>query len=262
MPRYQLTTLNPKAKGKRIQGIAPSLIAEAQYRRAMFGMLKQMRLYLRETYLPAVRTIHSRYTRDAEVDDLAKANTEMTAYFASLVNATVAQIRTVLNLAGRQHTAAWTRAVRKAIGVDIAALVHHSDLTESIQRSAASAAELIKDISSTSARRIAQLALDYASGGKSVKAFVDDVQRVLKVSRNRAKVIARDQIAKANSSFSRIRQVEAGVTSYVWRTSQDERVRPTHRSNNGKKIRWDQPPVTTGHPGHDIMCRCTAEAVI
>lgn len=44
---------------------------------------------------------------------------------------------------------------------------------------------------------------------------------------------------------------------YVWRTEQDEKVRLTHRANDGHLFRWDDPPVT-GHPGDDYNCRCTA----
>jgi SPP1 gp7 family putative phage head morphogenesis protein len=46
--------------------------------------------------------------------------------------------------------------------------------------------------------------------------------------------------------------------SYVWRTREDEKVRPSHAANDGVIFAWDAPP-TTGHPGEDFGCRCTAE---
>lgn len=40
-------------------------------------------------------------------------------------------------------------------------------------------------------------------------------------------------------------------------TSQDERVRHTHRARNGKLFAWNDPP-SDGHPDIPIRCRCVA----
>lgn len=51
---------------------------------------------------------------------------------------------------------------------------------------------------------------------------------------------------------------QAGITDrYVWRTRRDERVRPSHRMNDGRIFSWSDPPAT-GHPGDDYNCRCEA----
>lgn len=71
--------------------------------------------------------------------------------------------------------------------------------------------------------------------------------------------LARDQTSKATGQFNHIRQVKLGVKKYIWIDSGDNRVRDTHRENNDRSFWWDQPPAT-GHPGEDILCRCTAEA--
>lgn len=47
-------------------------------------------------------------------------------------------------------------------------------------------------------------------------------------------------------------------TYYVWRTREDEKVRPSHAANDGKIFAWDNPPLT-GNPGDDFGCRCAAE---
>jgi SPP1 gp7 family putative phage head morphogenesis protein len=74
----------------------------------------------------------------------------------------------------------------------------------------------------------------------------------------RARVIARDQIGKFNGSLDRLKQTDAGIDGYVWRTSQDERVRPRHRALDGQRFAWAQPP-TEGHPGQPVQCRCQPE---
>jgi len=60
--------------------------------------------------------------------------------------------------------------------------------------------------------------------------------------------------SKLNSSLNQQRSQNLGVEEYVWRTAGDERVRDSHKSENGKTFGWDDPPKDTGHPGQDIQC--------
>lgn len=48
------------------------------------------------------------------------------------------------------------------------------------------------------------------------------------------------------------------TTHYIWRTSDDDKVRPSHAANEGKLFPWKNPPAT-GHPGEHYSCRCRAE---
>lgn len=82
------------------------------------------------------------------------------------------------------------------------------------------------------------------------------------VAESRAKLIARDQVNKFNGDMMKLRQVDAGVSRYTWRTSNDDRVRDTHEANADEVFFWDDPPAETGHPGEDIQCRCYAEPVL
>ncbi len=81
------------------------------------------------------------------------------------------------------------------------------------------------------------------------------------VSESRAELIARDQTTKLNGAINQVRQENAGVTSYVWSTSGDERVRPEHAALEGRAFSWNDPP-SIGHPGEDIQCRCVAIPVL
>ena len=59
------------------------------------------------------------------------------------------------------------------------------------------------------------------------------------------------------------------TTHYVWRIAPKDlgRTRPDHLRLNGRKFRWDDPPIVNartgerGHPGMDAHCRCYAEPV-
>jgi len=93
---------------------------------------------------------------------------------------------------------------------------------------------------------------------KSFDDIVKDIRVSYKKTQRRAELIARDQIGKLDSQLTMLRQVEAGVKSYVWNTKRDKRVRPDHRSRQGKVFKWSKPPFD-GHPGQPVLCRCWAE---
>jgi SPP1 gp7 family putative phage head morphogenesis protein len=94
----------------------------------------------------------------------------------------------------------------------------------------------------------------------------------LGITQRHARLIARDQIGKLNGQVTQTTQRLAGVTEYVWVTSDDERVRgtpggrypkakPSHFALDGETFRWDQPPMSgpgtqRRNPGEPIQCRC------
>jgi SPP1 gp7 family putative phage head morphogenesis protein len=94
------------------------------------------------------------------------------------------------------------------------------------------------------------------------------------ITKARAEFIARDQIGKLNGEITQRRMESVGLTMYIWETSGDERVRPSHTLMDEKLCRWDDPTVCSEdegktwidrpsgavqlHPGFDWQCRCTA----
>lgn len=88
------------------------------------------------------------------------------------------------------------------------------------------------------------------------------------ISRRKAELWARDQTLKLAGQIQQSRQVGAGITQYVWRTSEDERVREDHMDLDGTIQSWKEPPVVDtrterrAHPGGDFQCRCTAEPIL
>lgn len=81
------------------------------------------------------------------------------------------------------------------------------------------------------------------------------------VSKSRAQLIARDQLGKLTGQLVQVRNLELGIDSYQWMTSDDERVRRSHERLEGRIFRWDEAPPF-GHPGQDFRCRCTSRAVL
>jgi len=117
---------------------------------------------------------------------------------------------------------------------------------------------LIKTIPSQFFGSIQGIVSDGARSGKNMQDITADLQKRTGVAKSRAKFIARDQVSKFNGDLNQLRQKNVGINSYIWSTSLDERVRPSHAAKEGKKFSWDNPPNDTGHPGEDYNCRCVA----
>lgn len=117
---------------------------------------------------------------------------------------------------------------------------------------------LIKTIPNQFFSSIQGIVSDGARSGKNMQDITADLQKRTGVAKSRAKFIARDQVSKFNGDLNQLRQKNVGINSYIWSTSLDERVRPSHAAKEGKKFSWDNPPNDTGHPGEDYNCRCVA----
>jgi SPP1 gp7 family putative phage head morphogenesis protein len=93
-------------------------------------------------------------------------------------------------------------------------------------------------------------------------------ERLPEMTRAKAKLIARTEVAKAQTAFMQARAEQFGFRWYVWRTSEDQRVRPSHRIMDGVLCAWDDAPSPEAlfgmkshgmySPGGIENCRCDA----
>lgn len=97
--------------------------------------------------------------------------------------------------------------------------------------------------------------------------LAEQIQDKLGVGAKRARLIARDQTLKYNSSVHTAQAKSAGVTKFRWSTSHDGDVRPMHKALEGKIFSYEDPPVTNeagdhNLPGEDYQCRCAAIPIL
>lgn len=95
--------------------------------------------------------------------------------------------------------------------------------------------------------------------GSSVKQVQDEIKSRYPVTTARAKLIAQDQIIKANADLTQYRLQSVGVKQFEWDTVGDSRVRPAHVELDGRIFSWDKPHPTEGLPGSRPRCRCRAK---
>jgi SPP1 gp7 family putative phage head morphogenesis protein len=88
------------------------------------------------------------------------------------------------------------------------------------------------------------------------------------VSKSRATLIARTEVARCGSILTQARCAHVGCEAYIWRTVEDDDVRHDHAILNGKVIYWNAPPIadlrsgTRAHAGQIWNCRCYPEPII
>lgn len=150
------------------------------------------------------------------------------------------------------------RQTRAALGVDVFSQDRAlKPLTEAFVDANVG---LIKDIGDTLANDIELTTMRAIQDGMLHGDLADELEAKFGFAEDRADLIARDQIGKAYGQINAARQRELGVSSFVWRTVNDERVRSEHEAREGETYTYDDPP--DGElPGEPINCRCYAEPV-
>lgn len=181
----------------------------------------------------------------------------------AIAQAMVARIAVAgLHLAGlsrRIDTAnreAFRRQVREAWGVDVTR--GEPWLAADLSAWEAQNLALIKSLPAQAVDQLRGEMQRAFREGASLTRLRKTVQERTGASRSRAELIALDQVSKLNAQLSERRQRGVGLDSYVWRTVQDERVRPTHRARDGKTYRWADGGIK---PGEEIRCRCSASPI-
>lgn len=217
--------------------------------------------WARANVVPVAIVERTAYHRD-DVGQNARSIIEAMRIEAAKIEAQ-ASMRTSAAIGGEasRHTKRWTATVASQAQIDLSALLRDDDLVDFLSVRSEQANALIRNLSADVMQRIERETLGAIFEGRSNADIAKSLQGIDDMSRRRATLIARDQASKLNGAMNEFRQRQAGITLYKWRTILDGRERPTHNANNGKLFQWDKPPKT-GHPGHEINCRCRALAYI
>ncbi len=112
-----------------------------------------------------------------------------------------------------------------------------------------------------------------AKGRRAEELAQEIKKRFPEKSNANAKCIARTEVSKAQSALTRARAETLNIQWYIWRTSQDERVRNAHKHMEGVLINWKDPPSPEQlskskyqygkyHAGEIFNCRCYAEPIV
>lgn len=146
-----------------------------------------------------------------------------------------------------------------AVGIDI--FRESPELAETLSAFTRINTRLIQSIPRDELQRVETILIDSVRQGRRHESVAEDIRREFGIAKNRAKLIARDQMGKIAADLSRSRMVANGVTKGVWRTLGDERVRDTHEVRDGQPFDLSR-GIQGERPGEPIQCRCYTEPFV
>jgi len=150
----------------------------------------------------------------------------------------------------------FTRQVTAALSVPLSAI--ETPVVEKLGAFTKENVALIKSVHERYFDRIQADVLEAFSKGTHPSDLAEMFEERDGMAERDARRIARDQIGKLNGQLNEERQQAIGITSYIWRTANDSRVRDEHAEREGKEYAWSDPPED-GNPGEPVCCRCFAE---
>lgn len=161
---------------------------------------------------------------------------------------------------GRRNERAW-RSMSEEIGKALVVELTQAPTGRIFDDLMREQVKLIRSIPLDMAQRVHELTIAGMTEGRRASSVAAEIMRTGEVARSKAMLIARTETSRTASNFVQARATYAGSEGYIWRTSEDGDVRPTHRAQNGKYIRWTNPPKTDKglapyHAGCGPNCRC------
>lgn len=256
--------------------------AEREYRRITNGYVKLLNETIKK-HLPKMLEAYKKERHgDSRFDDmrdldndvrqeLQKASEELEQKIAAYgLDKFIAKIA---NMTKNKSINEWKRIVKQTLGIDLFDDYYKGEFYEqALKQWIDENVMKIQSIPNEALGSMREIILNGFSRGQTITEITKAIQAEYKVSKNKAKSLARDQLATLNSQITKLQQKDAGCTHYKWSDSRDSRVRDCHHELNGKIFSWDDPPemwyetkkrgrVYTGrrcHPGEDYLCRCIA----
>jgi len=255
----------PVRRGRKLRPVRPSRANELWYKAELLKIVRHMRQLTRDIVFPEVKAHVKPMTDGSKTAHDALPRRSFESAFSQLAQ----RMGGIANTAQRLATLAVQRnmdavderlssSVRSTVGIDISPFLTPSNpILAAIGAATRDNVDLIKDIPAKYLSQIRETVKANLVEGVRWEDIAAKLEERGMVAESRAKLIARDQTSKMNSAFNQARQTSLGIDKYQWQTSGDERVREDHAQNDGKVFSWNDPPAT-GHPGHDVNCRCVA----
>ena len=137
-------------------------------------------------------------------------------------------------------------------------------------------AELIKTLPLDIAGHVTEYVARESLAGRRAEDIAGDIVKMFPAnSRAKARLIARTEVSKVGAALTQVRAEDMGINAYIWRTSEDERVREGHKKMDDVIVFWNEPPrpetlmkklpktiPAPYHAGNIWNCRCYAEPII
>jgi SPP1 gp7 family putative phage head morphogenesis protein len=241
--------------------------AERKYKVLLRKLARALRRKIKDDLVPRipelVEIVKSRTPNDRKdqfLDLLDRIIESIREQMQPIEEETIRQMEEIGQQINNFNNSQFQKINRSVFGIDI--FVDQPFLRDQLAIFSRQNAQLIDNITEQELLNVSGVVERGLVEGRTFSDIAQELTKRVGITQRRATFIARDQTQRLNANLTRLRQESIGVEEYVWVTAGDERVRPTHRANNGKTFRWDSPPPVTGHPGNDPNCRCISRPVL
>lgn len=261
-PLIQQQSKSKRGRKAKAKPIRPSRKLELDYTRALLAIVDDMHTEVVKALMPLIEQPSigdgKRIVNDGLFSDFKSAFSKTVDTIKAKVSGIAETLaKTVVSKQGQQSDSQLSDMILRQTGIDFSGLMSDEALGDAFDEAVSANIALINSLPQQYLDRIEFAVMASLQAGTLNATLADDLLKIEGITKNRAKLIARDQLGKINSRLSQLRQQSLGITHYYWSTSLDERVRNKHAGWEGDLIAWDNPPPD-GHPGQAIQCRCTA----
>jgi len=281
----QIRTLKDKFKKKRLKKPNKWLYpnnAEVKYKKILHKLVREVTKAINEILVPNYETLLQQATRnfpkedrlDDFLDELRLLILRVQDFINPKINETINEMKLIGDEIAEFNLKQFQKVNNSVFGIDI--FTDEPWLKDQLEIFSRQNAQLITSLPEQDLFQVAGIIERGLQEGTPQTTVAKYISKRFGITRRRANLIARDQTAKLNSSLTMLNQQEAGIETYRWQTSGDERVRNSHKIMDGKLCKWQDPTVyfnegkkkwiprpktaTQKHPGQDIQCRCNAIA--
>ena len=260
-------------KRKVLRGVQPNAGIEALYRRRLKALIDQMAVHVSRSISAAYSARKTEVARLAADESPAAAMRrlmrELTRRWTKQFDDAAPRLAKWFATAAHKRSDAELRKILKDAGFSIEWKMTAAQ-NDAMQATIGEQVGLIKSIPQQYLSQVEGFVMRSVATGRDLKQLNDDLRKQFGVTRRRAELIARDQNNKATATITRVRQLEAGITTAIWCHSGGGKTpRPTHVKAGRERAEYD---VAKGWydphegkyilPGGLINCRCFSRPVV
>lgn len=252
-----------------IDNIKPSTKVDLLNTRLLTELVSRINTRIKQDLIPKLKLYESYYSNKVMdssvlldldyVDDIKSVINTITLDYSGITFNQIVEsvVKQFAENSQKDITAALTKEINRLVGIDISPFIQSH--TDDIKQALEYCKDYIVSIPQKYLADVQSTVLLNIQKGMRSSSIVKELANQYGITLNRAKVIARDQTSKFNLALTTAQAKDIGSDEFKFSTSQDERVRSTHRAADGKLCKVGD---SVYNLRYDVMCRCVLIIVV
>lgn len=252
-----------------IDNIKPSTKVDLLNTRLLTELVSRINTRIKQDLIPKLKLYESYYSNKVMdssvlldldyVDDIKSVINTITLDYSGITFNQIVEsvVKQFAENSQKDITASLTKEINRLVGIDISPFIQSH--TDDIKQALEYCKDYIVSIPQKYLADVQSTVLLNIQKGMRSSSIIKELANQYDITLNRAKVIARDQTSKFNLALTTAQAKDIGSDEFKFSTSQDERVRSTHRAADGKLCKVGD---SVYNLRYDVMCRCVLIIVV